>query len=216
MLFSPGLYLPMGKKPGAAVVAATTFDPAHNTNATLSPDKLTANATGTANFGVYSIAPTTANQKAYVEFTVTTLVPGDPFIIGFGNDNTITGRFPGSNVSPSHGFATNGGAQFNCLDSADNATAILLSAIVQGDLVDVAVDTANSKFWMRVNNGGWNAGQGGTQDPATNQGGVTYSPVTGPFYFFVGIDATAGDGGTVRFSSTSWLHTPPSGFTQPA
>jgi len=163
--------------------------------------------------GVYSIATTTARQKVYVEFTLTTQIPGDTFIMGFGNDNTITGRFPGSDSSPTHGFVV-AGSTFHCFDSVDHNTTLLPALVAQGDLIDVAADITNSKFWVRVNNGAWNPSVGGTQDPATNQGGVTFSPVAGPFFFFIGIDASTGDGGTARFSSSSWVHTAPSGFTQ--
>lgn len=204
----PGVW----KTVASASVPATTFDPLHNTNATLTNGNLTATLLGGGNppLGVYSIAHSTSGQNVYVEVTVDLVTFGAS--IGFGNDNTVTGRFPGI-ASPSTGWIVQTNGIFSCQDSVD-AGAGITPTFGTGDQIDVAISTSLNKFWVRVNNGAWNSVQGGTQDPATGAGGVTFSPVAGPYYYFAGQDAVNNDGFTARFSSSSWLHAAPAGFTQ--
>lgn len=200
-----------------ASTPATTFDPAHHTNSTLSPDKLTVlhSGGGNSDLSAYSIATTTTNQKIYIETHVVQQMGGGG-IIGIGVDNTIANRFGGSLSSPTKGAVIVSSGAFFDIDSVDHATGILPSWTA-GDNIDIAFNSSAGvlKMWGRLNNGAWNASQGGTQDPATAQGGVTVTNTpSGPWFFLVGQDAIDGDGFTATFSSASFARTPPTGFTQ--
>jgi len=84
-----------------------------------------------------------------------------------------------------------------------------------GDVIGLAVDTVNSKIWVRVNSGDWNFDVIGNQNPATNTGGVSFS-LTAPLYPALVFRAAASNVYqlTARFTSASWTQTAPSGFTQ--
>ena len=168
---------------------------------------------GNTNDGVWTVSGTTTNQKVYVE----TSIVGVTFSLemGFANDKTLVGnRFGGSNVSPTKGWLVSTGGAFACLDSVDNNTT-LIPVFTTGDTVDYAFDTSVLKGWVRKNGGAWNASIGGTQDPATNQGGVA-TTITGggPYFFFYGADGGNGDQVTATFASGSWARSAPAGFTQ--
>jgi hypothetical protein len=75
-----------------------------------------------------------------------------------------------------------------------------------------AWDADNEKLWIRVDGGQWN-GNAGSNDPATNTGGYDISSFTGPLYAAIST-FTDPDALTGKFSSSSWSHAAPSGFSQ--
>jgi hypothetical protein len=83
-----------------------------------------------------------------------------------------------------------------------------------GDVVSFAVDTVNSKIWFRKNGGNWNNAVIGSQNPATNTGGISFS-LTQPLYpaLVFRAAATATYQVTARFASAAWTYAAPSGFT---
>jgi hypothetical protein len=105
----------------------------------------------------------------------------------------------GSNDGIWHQGSGNGGTPFS-------------GGFAVGDTVDIALDLGNTHVWCRKNNGAWNPNIGGTQDPATNQGGILVQDIAASPYFAVGYGFNSSDSVTARFSSSSWLHTAPSGF----
>lgn len=114
------------------------------------------------------------------------------------------------------GFATSAGMDgyfyFNGTQTADQWT---LVAPVNGDVIGFAFDGMNGLGWVNKNNGAWNEGMGGTQDPATGQGGFLVSGLTTiPFYIaFCGQNNGTAQVGTLRASAVSLSYTPPSSFT---
>lgn len=44
-----------------------------------------------------------------------------------------------------------------------------------GSVIDLEVDTINQKIWIRTNGGNWNNAAIGSQNPATNTGGISFS-----------------------------------------
>lgn len=81
-------------------------------------------------------------------------------------------------------------------------------------VVSFAIDCTNWKWWCRVNGGAWSSLGGGTQNPATNQGGMSIPTNlrTG------GVSVAASmDGGTdiihLYPSVATWVYSPPSGFS---
>jgi len=86
--------------------------------------------------------------------------------------------------------------------------------VLAGGNIGIALDCDNWKWWARQGGGTWNAGQPGTQDPATNQGGLAIDAshrVGGiaPAITLQGLN----DSVTARFAPTSWSFVVPPGFT---
>lgn len=82
----------------------------------------------------------------------------------------------------------------------------------QGDVICIAVDAPNVKYWFRVNNGNWNGS--GTANPATGAGGLAL--ITGdtplPVWFNAGGAGGTSDVATINADSANFAFTPPSGF----
>lgn len=92
-------------------------------------------------------------------------------------------------------------------------TGIALGSIVANDVICCALDLGNKKVWFRRNGGSWN--NSGTDDPATNTGGVDISgwfDGTSPVAPAVAVNDTAVTH-TANFGGTSFAQTAPSGFT---
>jgi hypothetical protein len=89
-----------------------------------------------------------------------------------------------------------------------------LPAIGAGDVIGIAIDLGNRNGWFRKNGGNWNGLAIGSENPATNAGGVpiassgSFSPAIG----FGGTSSASGDNMTANFGVTSFAFTPPSGF----
>lgn len=207
----------MGKRPAVASAApATAFDPATafgqlafasgNTN-------VSHIGGGNTNDGVWTVSGTTTNQKVYVESTLGGLTFS--IQLGFSNTKGTTDRFGGSQASPTKGWIiTLGNGNFICTDSA-NTGGNTIAGMTAGDTIDYAFDTGSLTAWVRKNGGAWNASVGGTQDPATGQGGLA-ATITGggPYFFFYGADGANGDQVTATFASGSWARSAPAGFNQ--
>lgn len=79
-----------------------------------------------------------------------------------------------------------------------------------GDTISIALDKDNNKLWVRVNGGNWN--NSGSDNPATNTGGVTIS-VTGAL-FPAGHAAEDGASQVLVPQSRRWKYAAPSGFSE--
>lgn len=209
MLFSPSLYLPMGKQSAAAGGggAATTWS-ANATGIVLTGSNLVATVT-IPPFNdqcVESVASISSSVKKYMEF-VATFIPGGgtgDFQLGFA-DGTYSVPTSGSliNVANAFGYRGDGLMGYNGANS-------IAAGFAQGDVVSLAIDGPNAKVWVRVNGGSWD---NTTDDPASNTGGASISGISFPvFAIFREFNNTAAC--TARFSSASWSFAAPSGFGQ--
>lgn len=185
--------------------SATTFNSADKSaSLALSGGDLVATASG-ANVGVRSIAAVGASQKVYVEFVPTVNANDQQF--GFALATHALNAPLGNNESgSSRSFGVRYAGSFNDFSSADHSAA--MPSWTTGDRVGIAYDAGSARFWSRVNGGAWsNSG-----DPAAGTGGRVVS-VAGTVYACIYI-AFSTEVTTVRFSSSSWVDSAPSGFTQ--
>lgn len=188
---------------------ATTWSATnHSPDITLTNGNLTATQNGgSANhaMGKSDTAITTA-QKKYWEITVVAVAT----IWGSGLVDSTAVSFPSGDFlggfANTLGYYSNGEVYNNFTVIANYAT------FTTGDVICLAVDFANTKIWWRVNNGNWN--NNGTNDPATNTGGLSFGPLftagdVNPAY---DVFTTSGQN-TLNAGALPTAFTPPSGFT---
>jgi len=208
MLFSPGLYLPMGKKPAGVAAVPTTWNPADiGASFSLSNGNLTAAAIQppfTGAFGGRSIANHSVG-KYYWEIHLDVFTAGG-FEIGIARSgwdeaSALLNTANGAVIRDDGVFVYN----------SSNATAGF--SFAAGDVINIALDLGNSKIWFRKNGAGnWNGS--GTDDPATNAGGLSIAGFSTPAYAAAFLNGANNITVTARFSSVSWTGTAPSGFGQ--
>jgi hypothetical protein len=90
-----------------------------------------------------------------------------------------------------------------------------LGACATGDVIGLAIDLDNRKAWFRkAPSGNWNGLAIGSQNPATNTGGIAIPPgsVT-PICTFGGSGGVAGNVFTGNFGASAFVGAVPSGFT---
>ena len=187
---------------------STTWNPADKSvNITLSNGNLTATNGATAgDNGVRSVT-SKSTGKYYVEFTITGVLGGPDTGIGIATSSaalTIGATSTGGLIC----YAGTGNIYFNgsfTSISTGGSTGI-------GTVWCMAIDLANSKGWFRINGGNWNGS--GTDNPATNTGGIniaTLFPTNAAYAFFCANANAAGV--TANFGGTAFSFTVPSGFT---
>lgn len=198
----------LAEKAAAAGTTAVWDATAKNANVVLSGGNLTAADNGVtfvnlAGRGDTSVA---SGQKRYWEVTITSGPPGG-MGVGIANSSKTWANdsYLGLETN-SIGYFGDGNVWYN------NASAATLATVAAGDVVCVALDAGN-KIWWRKNGGNWN--NSGTDNPATNTGGVTLAGgLTGTVYagYNVRNEGTTGQL-TANFGATAFAFTPPSGFT---
>ena len=192
--------------------APVTLDAATVTAVTLSGGNLVATNTGTTEFeqGAKGASATgKSTGKYYFEVQRTTsLGSGDDVGAGvstFATSYTNVGRF-GSN-----------GVYMKTSGAVHNGSLQLVSAGVwaNGEVYGFAIDLDNRKFWRRLApSGNWNNAAIGSQNPATNTGGVTIpAGVMVPFMCFGGAGGVAGEVMAANFGASAFVGAVPSGFT---
>ena len=160
-----------------AAAAAVTWDPANKQAdyVTLSGSDLVATFQDSVNgYKLSGVRATAAcSGKCFFRVVLTDVTATDPKVgIGIiaGTDYGGTdSNFPTAYSSVATGAGSTDLAELYLNNSyaADG-----IASCGQGDTVDVAVDLVNEKIWVRLNGtGNWNAS--GSDDPATNTGGVT-------------------------------------------
>lgn len=84
-------------------------------------------------------------------------------------------------------------------------------AIVSGDNIGVALDRTNGKIWFRKNGGNWNNAAIGSQNPATNTGGIANVHASDPYpcLNFLGL----GESAIIKLIAAEWVYGAPSGFS---
>jgi len=187
-----------------AAPAVTTWNPAdkHPSITLSNSDKSYQEATAAGWLSVRSTTSKTSG-KWYYEVRFDTAANFSDY--GFGNSAAGLAGYPGQNTN-SVGVVSNGEVFRN------GSLGLLMSSFTTGDVVCLALDIANFKFWVRKNGGAWNNLQGGTQDPATNQGGQALaSAMTGAIFCMGGTSNTA-TRQTGRWAAADFSYSPPSGF----
>jgi len=205
MLFSPGLYLPMGKRPAAASVASTTWNPADSgASFILTNGNLTATATNPpfSALGGRTVAGKSAG-KYYFEIHIDSFTSGN-IQVGIATstwdeDSTMLNTTVGAIIR------SDGVGGYNSSNFGSGLT------FVTGDVFGVAVDFTNSKIWFRQNGGSWD---GTTDDPATNTGGTSIAGFATPAFACAWLNGANTIAVTARFASGSWGFAAPSGFGQ--
>lgn len=185
--------------------STTTFDPAnHSAGVTLSGGNLVATANTTNTNGQIARAIAShSTGKYYNEFVVTT-APGGNLAPGIINGSqSVTNTFLGGTGNNSIGWYKNGQVFLN------NSAVTTISAFVQGNTIEMAVDLGNTNIWFRVLGGNWN--NNGTANPATNTGGISISVITTPVFPAVDVEDN-NDAFTANFGGSAYADTPPSGF----
>jgi hypothetical protein len=105
------------------------------------------------------------------------------------------------------------GSWFGAIGSGGSLGTTGLTSFAVNDTVGIAVDIGNQKIWVRKNGGNWDGS--GTDNPATNTGGLalTGSALIGPRYWpCVSLQSNT-DKVTVNFGATAFGTAAPSGFT---
>lgn len=148
--------------------------------------------------------------KLYCEFTINNLVGGTLPDFGFAKSNwslwssTTSATFPGidnNSVGLLCGFGIhlNGSAVVSYADGA-----------ATGQVVSLALDIDNLRFWARKNGGTWN--NSGTANPATNTEGVDISVMTGSTFHAVVSFQRQNDQVTANFGGSAFAFAAPAGF----
>lgn len=159
--------------------------------------------------GVRSIAPLLANQKCYFEVLVNSI--GSSIVVGFAISSQSLTAIPGQGTPTLSSAVAHSGGYLDA-DSGDNNATAFTPSVVPGDVICIALNSAvASKISFRVNNGIWN--NSGSGDPATGVGVFDAVIQAGSRYAIISV-ADPSDSVTVRFASTSWGFSAPSGFTQ--
>lgn len=187
-----------GKRAAAASGSATVWSATNKASGvTLSGGNLT--ATGPASFGGY--ADTSTTSKTYFEVVFTNL--GSIPRIGVCTSSwTFSSQELGDANSISYN-PSNGQVRY-----AGGGIATIMTATTT-DRICVAWDHTNSKIYFRKNNGSWN---NTTDDPASNTGGYSnFVPGAAVFPGYEVFGSTASV--TAYFSSSSWSHVAPPGFS---
>jgi len=79
-----------------------------------------------------------------------------------------------------------------------------------GSIISIAFDAGAAKLWARVNGGNWNNAAIGSQNPASNTGGVA-SGLTGPFYAI--LDPHTNGVQHAIWNAKDWKYPAPAGFS---
>lgn len=179
-----------------------TWNPADKTtNIALSNANMTASLSTVSflNEGVRSTGPAKSTGKWYLEFTnILSGSAGSGGRYGFAAaGDTLGGAgqcgvHPDGNVSGPIGGASMGSAP-------------------DGHTLGLAIDLDHMKLWARYDAGSWN--NVGTDNPATNNGGLDITGVTLPLYVHLWEQAFHAGHATLNVGATAFVQAIPSGFS---
>ncbi len=195
-------------------MTATTWDPANKAaTITLSNGNLTA-TTASSSWGLVLSTTSKSTGKFMLEILWSSYagVGDEPSGIGLGLSTTTLANFTGATAASFGYFPTQGHTYINgSLFSTNTTTAS--GAWNINDVLGIAFDFGNQKFWVRKNGNGWFDATTATQDPATNTGGVSWSTVSAGAKFAAnGYKNNLGAGTGVANFSTTPAFALPSGF----
>lgn len=197
-----------------AVSSAVTLNPSDNSNVTLSNGNLTA-ANPTTHNNWQSVRSTTSHSTGKYYFEVTCdAAPASPggWLVGFLN---ATGSLTTQVGGDTHGI---GFQSFTGGDAWLNGSPVNTwqQCTANGQIIGFAIDFGAQLAWAKnvTLASGWNSALGGTQDPATGQGGSSFAYESGAMFvtssiYYNGSNTTQM---TFNFGATSYTGTAPSGF----
>lgn len=200
------LIMPLFKKVGAAAIS---WDPANkDASVTLSNSNRTMTGTANVNFGAHATR-TTSVTKVYFEASWDTAAFNA--IIGFGTGATANSGTPGLADTTAFSISANGGGlAYN--GSSNGGT---WAGIAASGVMGLAFDSSALLVWATADGTTWNTGLGGTQNPATGQGGFSVAALSAGPYYPLGMVGANTDVLTGNFTSGQFAYTPPTGFSAP-
>lgn len=132
-----------------------------------------------ASSGAYSYARGLYSKSAgklYFEIALNTMISTSASVAGLALSTALLFSTSVNNAGANSCFVLGTTGEF----WTNNATSVTpIAACTSGDVICVAVDLALQKVWFRKNGLAWNTGVGGTQDPASGQGGISLPVSTG-------------------------------------
>lgn len=208
-IYSIGFYTPGSA--GRAIPAGQAWNFGFvNAHCTLSNNDLTVTtSTSGTNQSCFALDPVMSGTGKYYWEVV---VSGSTSTIGAGvgtyKSTIADGNYVGQNPDTVGWYAT--ASVVN-----NNAVVNTWAAFTSGARLCFAIDMVNLKIWGRVGAAGnWNNAAIGSQNPATNTGGLAL-PANCQFFVVPAVNlGTASDTATGVFASGSWVGTPPAGFGQ--
>jgi hypothetical protein len=149
--------------------------------------------------------PSGAVTKLYYEATFANMPSSGSWGVGIANSSFVLSSSPASSLTAIQFLSTGNSTCFI------NASLVYnLGASVSGDIVCVAVDTANKRIWFRRNAGNWN--NSGTANPATNTGGFDITYLGSPIFALATTQGFTTPSITANFGASAFSFTIPSGF----
>lgn len=199
---------------GPPPTCTTTWNPSDkNSNITLSNGNLTATSTAASGDQIVRATASHSSGKWYFELTPgsgTNQWSSGGSAVGYADASApLTTTFLGGDTHSESAFDSDG-LYFN-------AGRLLLwnSNYVSGDIMAIAVDLDNSKFWFKHNiSGNWNNDVIGNQNPATNTGGVAFS-VVGAVFPALDLSSLEINIAVANFGAVAFAGTAPVGFSCP-
>lgn len=181
-----------------------TWNPSDkNADISLSNGNLTATAgVVSGERGIRAVTSASSGKK-YWEITPVTYIGFST--VGVGNASASLSTFLGTSTH-ALSFLPDGQVFYN------NAAVTTIQSYTQGDVVCIALDLDNDKIWFRTNGGNWNNAVIGSQNPATNTGGIDVSGVAGAVFAMVHFQPNS-DVFTANFGATAFAQTAPAGFS---
>jgi hypothetical protein len=206
-----GLISPLS---AAAVVSVpTAFDASdHSANITFTDSNRTVSYSGTTTDAAARCTTYKSSGQFYFEFTVNNTLTGGDAGGGIAQAGATLANI--ANISSLSSIVFRSG---NIWSNGTNSGKALGSIATLGTIIGVAVDLTNNKIWYRIApSGNWNGLAIGSENPATNTGGVTLVPGSGmtPAATFGGTSGTnVPNNFSFNFGQAAFNGTVPSGFT---
>ncbi len=171
---------------------------------TVSEDGFTVSTTDEGQHNAIRCATGHATGSHYIEFQDVLLNEGLTFV-GLGKASSV----------PQNGGAVDGIiclTQDETVCNGQQFSLVLSPAIETAKTVSFAINRALGKIWVRENLRAWNVGLGGTQDPATGQGGISLdASVTGTLFPMCRLRKTT-DLVRARLATVHFLNPVPAGY----
>ncbi len=157
--------------------------------------------------------PAIANTVlVYAEFTLNSLNPaGDGILVGVMDASATLANYVGFNTH-SGGFQSKSTGQTYYRGLVNAVSTNYGTAPVAGDIICLAVDPVNAKIWMRINNGNWLNAAIGSQDPASNLGGLGCGATVFSGNWYLAATLAYGTDVLTANFGPSFAYTPPAGF----
>lgn len=191
-------------------IVFTTWDPtAPGAGIALSGGNLIATYTGSSAPNAVKSSTSHSTGKFYFELTWNTPSSSNTRESGFGNATagaaSLTGVQVGNTGTTTIGWG--GGSDV----FVNGASITNVSSWGTPGTIALAIDISGALVWFKdVVSGNWNAS--GAANPATGVGGVSLTITGAPFFVMVSM-FVSGDSVTANFGATSYVYTPPAGFS---